>query len=1007
MFKFASKLILLSLVFTGLGLLASGGKAFAAHTCPGPADSNKPDNWGINTGPVTHGYASLTVRAIDARTGLYIDQPIHYQLNSKLPPGHYGTPPPGHTNDERIFQWYPGDAGRASQKWFSTGGDIFKLHDGSATYSCPGWDQLGPGTSDKQGNQWVLDCAETDNVTGAEVSTRFWLSGIDTPSGQTGHWSVYASVDGKPYNAGGGLVTDNFTTDPMNPNTFGKYFTVTNGVNARLDLVWHADNTPLQGQIINAVCQTVVATNIKGENSFGDATGNLPVKLRFHNGGASSAVNTTYSGNSSGGGYSHPTPGYVQDRTTNIDVAVDLLVKDYSRSGAPYIQVDSKTIDEPCGNNSTCPSIPVNPTQINLTGNGSKVPVQSGNWNDGSGNLHQQNSYINDHLGDDSNLKGNGDIVWGDSANVGEFQYVIQKITDQYGQDISVPTPHWSPQTKSPNPFNVNWTPFINQYPYDSHALNVIYTTWYRSYKYKATTAARDWIPGHWEGSGTDRHWVPGHWGPIKGYRLVYQGTYVYNWHTDPNDSESHPGNGNWAKAECYDRGFQVHDIDGSATLNGDNESPSGATFTFSIPVHFSLPQGDTALRNPNKVCGLNFNADYYIKHADGSSGGSMPGHPSDSGGLGGGGCLGGNWSDDVTDSFTRSYSTTLIPPMVAGDKICMRFSVGPAAGTMNEGGSITSVSQANITSPERCSDKVVDKPYVRVYGADAIAGNTCPNPANSRITAYRSTDPAKSGSGVQFAALAIQGISGFGSASTSSSWPTGLTFANTDNITSGGSNQPNDGGLYNGEALCGTDFYGSQVSPIGLNVSSTDPSDLSSRVDSQNGGKATQFLRNGDLTINGGTFDKQATVFVNGNVSITGDLAFPVGKYLSIVAKGNIYIGKDVHNLDGLYVAQANGASGGNIYTCAEGFTEVHTSGLYDKCHSQLVINGAFVAQYVAFLRSVNSLRDSQAGESAGTTKAAEIFKFSPEIYLYTPTFKETTTGDPYQYITTLPPVL
>jgi hypothetical protein len=843
------------------------------------------------------------------------------------------------------------------------------LHDGAASYKCPGWDQLGPGTSDKQGNQWVLDCAETDKNTGNEVSTRFWISGIDNPSGQTGHWSIYASIDGKPYNAGGTKVTDNLTTDPM--GYFHNDFTVTNGVNARLDLVWHPDGTPVQGQIIRAVCSSVQAANIKGENQYGDATGNLPVKLRFHDGGPSSPENTTYSGNSSGGRYSHATPDYVQNRTSNINVTVDLLVKDYSRSGDPYIQVDSANINEPCdGVGYGCPSIPTNPSDINLTGDNGKVPAP---YNSDMGTYP---------------LKAKDTVVWANNRNTANFEYVIQKITDQYGQDISVPNPHWSPQTKSDNPFHVNWTPFINQYPYDPHELTVVYTTYYITYKYKATQKVLN--PD----------------GTTKGWKMVFTGETGWD-HTSPNDSESHPGNGNWAKGACYDRGFQVHDLGGSATLNGDNENPTGATFNFNIPVHFFLPQGDTALRNPNKVCGLNYNANYYIKHADGSSGGPMPGHSSDSGGLGGGGCLGGNWSDDVTDNFTTSYSTTLVPPMVAGDKICMRFSVGPGAGTMNEGGSITSVSQANITSGEFCSDKVVDKPYVRVYGADAIAGNTCPNPANSQITAYRSTDPSKSGSGVQFAALAIQGISGFGSASTSPGWPTGLTFANTDNISGGGSNQPNDGGLYNGEALCGTDFYGSQVSPVGLNVSVTDPNDLSNRVDSQNGGKPTQFLRNGDLTINGGTFDKQATVFVNGNVSITGDLAFPVGKYLSIVASGNIYIGKDVHNLDGLYVAQANGAGGGNIYTCAEGFTEVHTSGLYDKCHSQLVINGAFVAQYVAFLRSANSLRDSQSGEPAGSTRAAEVFKFSPEIYLYTPSFEQTTTGDPYQYITTLPPVL
>ncbi|HEX5456614.1 MAG TPA: YXWGXW repeat-containing protein, partial [Candidatus Saccharimonadales bacterium] len=797
---------------------------------------------------------------------------------------------------------------------------------------------------------------------------------------------------------------------------YDNYFAVANGQNARVHLIWHPKKA-VHGGIVNTACFTTLATDIKGENSFGDETGNLPVKLRYHNGSGSSPVNTTYSGDSSGGRYSHATPDYVQNRTSNIDVTVDLLVKDYTKPGDPYIQVDSASINEPCGGNPTCPSIPVNPSDINLTGDNSKVPVQSGNWNDGAGNLHQKNSYINDHLSDNNNLKGKNDIVWGDSANTDDFQYVIQKITDQYGQDISVPNPHWSPQDKSYNPFHINWTPFINQYPYDSHALTVTYTTWYRSYKYKATNEATKqvWVPGYWAGSGSDRHWVPGYWKTVTlGWRLVYQGEYKYDWHTSPNDVESHPGNGNWAKAECYDRGFQVHDISGSSTLNGDNESPTGATFTFSIPVHFFLPQGDTALRNPNKVCGINYSANYYIKHADGTSGGPMPGHSSDSGALGAGGCLGGNWSNDVTDSFTKSYSTTLIPPMVAGDRICMNFSVGPAAGTMNEGGSITSVSQGGIGSAQYCSDRVVDKPYLRVYGADVIAGSsfkngdTCPNPGDSRINAYRSTDSSKSGSGTQLAALALQGISGFGSAGLSGSWPWGLTFSNTDNVSGGSSSQPNDGGLYNGQALCSDDFYDTQVSPKPLNVATTSPADISNRVVNLNGGKPTQFLRNGDLTINGGTFDKQAQVFVNGDVYITHDISFGVTKYLGIIAKGNIYISKDVHRLDGLYVAQPdNSGARGYIYTCSNGFAPVAISELFANCHSQLVINGAFAAKYVSFLRSANSLRDSSVRESASASRAAEIFNFSPEIYLYTPVFEEVTTGQPYQYITTLPPIL
>lgn len=326
----------------------------------------------------------------------------------------------------------------------------------------------------------------------------------------------------------------------------------------------------------------------------------------------------------------------------------------------------------------------------------------------------------------------------------------------------------------------------------------------------------------------------------------------------------------------------------------------------------------------------------------------------------------------------------------------------------------------------------VYDRPYLHAYGADVTSGSkfkngdTCDSTGNSQnISAFRSTSATKGGSGAQFAALALGQlggptgqISGFGTASvrsTSPSWPTGLSFANSGvTIDNGppGEDQPNDGGFYQGQAMCAQDFYDTQDSPNTYNTNSVNINTSGQIQDN----KQTLFDVGGgtlNITSNNTDFTKRATIFVNGDVVIKKNISYQPGKYLAIIAKGNIYIKNTVTRLDGLYVAQpSSSSSGGIIYTCASGTNDISLNSRYTSCNSQLVINGAFVAKYVKFHRAAHSLRNSTSGEvpdfsNGSGTKAAEIFNFSPEMYLYTPIYNGLTTEQPYQYITTLPPVL
>ncbi len=176
-------------------------------------------------------------------------------------------------------------------------------------------------------------------------------------------------------------------------------------------------------------------------------------------------------------------------------------------------------------------------------------------------------------------------------------------------------------------------------------------------------------------------------------------------------------------------------------------------------------------------------------------------------------------------------------------------------------------------------------------------------------------------------------------------------------------------------------------------------------------------------------------TIFVDGDVHIRGNIVYGNTNWGSIdkipsfqlIVKGDIFIDSGVSQLDGLYVAQPNGGTGGNIYTCSSpsgvGYTSAN-SDLLDKCRRQLVVNGAFVAQKVFLSRSFGSLRNSYPGEhlvngvaqdctDSGTTGvkdcAAEIFNVSPEMLLAQPgtTAQSGPTTGKYDFITSLAPVL
>jgi hypothetical protein len=63
-------------------------------------------------------------------------------------------------------------------------------------------------------------------------------------------------------------------------------------------------------------------------------------------------------------------------------------------------------------------------------------------------------------------------------------------------------------------------------------------------------------------------------------------------------------------------------------------------------------------------------------------------------------------------------------------------------------------------------------------------------------------------------------------------------------------------------------------------------------------------------------------------------------------------------------------------------------TTGASDHCNSQLVVNGAVIAQHVELLRAHGTL-DAPSGANSGIgSSPAEIFNFTPSLIIGNPAF-------------------
>ncbi len=378
---------------------------------------------------------------------------------------------------------------------------------------------------------------------------------------------------------------------------------------------------------------------------------------------------------------------------------------------------------------------------------------------------------------------------------------------------------------------------------------------------------------------------------------------------------------------------------------------------------------------------------------------------------------------------------------VTAGALYCVTAEVTPTDGLVDRTGVILA-SSGDIVSLPGC-DFVHNKPYFKAVNGDLRAGGNftgvagCTGGGTLGGWFHDSSSP-NYGAGSTLASLALIRITGVASArGTTVSTPllnpggSGISFGNKApaplSSFLGHPDSPVLGGGYGAShcidrplPLLPTTPLGSVINISGLGSGSYSAAGPTTTINSGGIANGTNIAINvtGDVYITGG-----------GGISYSGSgggwavspttTTNTVPSFTLSVTNGNIYIDAGVTQLDGIYTAANAGAAGGKIYTCASGFAPMPQTSIFAGCNKQLVINGVFQANQVNLMRTYGSLRDDKNPPILGGCAnspgfglfpncAAELFRFSPELYLSNQPIQPPGSGaNLYDALVSLPPVL
>lgn len=460
--------------------------------------------------------------------------------------------------------------------------------------------------------------------------------------------------------------------------------------------------------------------------------------------------------------------------------------------------------------------------------------------------------------------------------------------------------------------------------------------------------------------------------------------------------------------------GYEI-DPDQTGPLN-DDENPTQVNFDTKANITIA---GTT----PNVVKDVDVTIDYYVKDSGGTKLADLGASFTDTRDLNEG-------VDVALHATNRAIPGNLVK---AGNQVCSLLTLSSGfRGSIDVDGNVKAKSD---TTPREHCEVISDKPYTKFLGNDLYVGGNfglslCSNSAEIK-TFSKSPSPGDiRGSSTQFAAYAMGQITDFATAGMDGATTPagyGLSFANYyPGSASDRPIAPSYGGNFGG-SNCVHNYWADST---GLTPEPGSNNNYNINLATSNGKHllvpddgivdltaASQVIKNG----------QHIFIYVDGDIYISKNIQYEnIGwantkeiPALYVVARGNIYVGPGVTNLDGIYVAQKNGATGGIFNTCAtsagpfenpttNGEPFLPPDGVCNK--NTLTVVGAVLADQIKLLRTKNSLRDSVPKEYNGANSASEYFVFSPEIYMANicdgaPSL--CSQDQPNDSITSLPPIL
>jgi hypothetical protein len=625
------------------------------------------------------------------------------------------------------------------------------------------------------------------------------------------------------------------------------------------------------------------------------------------------------------------------------------------------------------------------------------------------------------------------------------------RINPSYGHGVEDISAHESPEYNvqidytggTNNSVDLNYTKFWDRYYYDRNQARVHYQAQYRDRHYRSSSTPTSTHDHNGDGDTNDYH--ERHYG----YSYVSRSdSEELQWGTDQHRDGPNT-------VECDTRKFEFDTPDIGNIDWDDNEEPTHITVPSETEVTYKANTANKHLRYYNKVNNVPVEMvmTYYDKNGNVKAGMTATYlNPSSSAGPGcssdddftspypvgrfdtpnSGYTIDTGWDSDDSRTVTSTDCwRARIPPLQAGDYACVTVALQFTRGEMNRSGTYSSTSNPVISPNDPiigkepgdygCTEQLHDKPYFTVTGGKVLAGSgfkvadgSCTPTTGSRIEAWNRASKAPDtyygnsrygGSGAQLAALALDAINEFASASARGSNPVaprGLSFGNTSG-TWGGYWSPSN-------INCMENFFHGMTGTAytsGTALNSLDGT----------------YQASGNVRIPASVIpnSRRITLFVNGDVQIDGNITNASAAYtkvedipsLRIIAR-NIFIRHNVTEVRATLIAQNSTASNGNIYTCtspAANFTVPTNAELGDGgCRSNnLEIFGSLSARKIFFLRTIGSIRNSNVGDDyagdANNTVAERII-FSPSSWLANPSY-DSTFKPPYQASTSLPPLL